>query len=360
MDFASTQSEILAFLEQAQEENLRHGQRSKGSITAFRLEKGSGPYKQWEKEPLRADDGEAASVSSNGDEDPERAPSLGPVVSRRYPHILLWANCSFITIVILGGILLGLHGRLHGAAHITLQNKMLPHDLSRPSRVQPRFPPVPAPAPYEGGLYDTLLPSPAQSPVISTQWVSALLSNKHKSQRRDASVSADAVAAASYWRKNRPETAAAELKGHSSASTPSPAEFYAWRSDMSGAQVAPSPSLYHAFQNPPALAPSLPPASVPRVKTGIPGWAHQQHPAKQGSHYSVKALGFDAFPSAEPASLSKWSPFHSVREHHVVVDPIQMTALTPEEQSALGNSFQGTDASSSNEEDLDYHRYSYP
>ena len=39
MDFASTQSEILAFLEQAQEENLRHDKKSKGSMTAFRLEK---------------------------------------------------------------------------------------------------------------------------------------------------------------------------------------------------------------------------------------------------------------------------------------------------------------------------------
>lgn len=41
MDFASTQSEILAFLEQAQEENIRHDQKTKGgSIAAFRLEKG--------------------------------------------------------------------------------------------------------------------------------------------------------------------------------------------------------------------------------------------------------------------------------------------------------------------------------
>ncbi len=41
MDFASTQSEILAFLEQAQEENLRHDQKTMGSIAAFRVEKGN-------------------------------------------------------------------------------------------------------------------------------------------------------------------------------------------------------------------------------------------------------------------------------------------------------------------------------
>ncbi|BDA50100.1 hypothetical protein COCOBI_15-2280 [Coccomyxa sp. Obi] len=360
MDFASTQSEILAFLEQAQEENLRHDQRSKGSITAFRLEKSSGPYKQWEKQPLRAEDGEAASVSSHGDEDPERASSLGRMVSRRYSHILIWANCSFIALIILGGILLGLHGRLHGSEHLLHQNKLLRHDLSHASRVEPSLPPVPAPAPYTGRMHHTLPPSPAQSPVVSTQWVSALLGTKHKSQRWDASVSANAVAAASYWRKKRSETAAGELKGHISASAPSPAVFSAWRSSVGEAQFAPGPLLQRALQLPPAVAPSLPPASVPHVKIGIPEWAHQLHSAKKGAHYSVKALGFDAFPSAEPASLSKWSPFHAVREHHVVVDPIETTALTPEQLSALGNGFQGADASSLNEEELDYHRYSYP
>ena len=67
---------------------------------------GSGPYKQWEKQPLRADDGEAASVSGDCDEDSERAASFGRMVSRRCSHIIIWANCSFIALVILGGIIL--------------------------------------------------------------------------------------------------------------------------------------------------------------------------------------------------------------------------------------------------------------
>lgn len=45
---------------------------------------------------------------------------------------------------------------------------------------------------------------------------------------------------------------------------------------------------------------------------------------------------YDAFPSAEPAALNKWSPFHAVREHHAASNPKKLAYLTPTELAALG------------------------
>ena len=50
MDYHSEQlgyhSEILEYLEQAQEEAQRQSLKSKGNISSFRLEKGAGPVRQ--------------------------------------------------------------------------------------------------------------------------------------------------------------------------------------------------------------------------------------------------------------------------------------------------------------------------
>jgi hypothetical protein len=52
--------------------------------------------------------------------------------------------------------------------------------------------------------------------------------------------------------------------------------------------------------------------------------------------HNERSPGSDPFPSVEPASLNKWSPFHAVREHHVASNPKKLAYLTPEELAALG------------------------
>ena len=60
---------------------------------------GSGPYKQWEKQPLCTDVGEAASSSVEDEEESKQHSASRTVQLRR----LLLINCTLFAVILIGG-----------------------------------------------------------------------------------------------------------------------------------------------------------------------------------------------------------------------------------------------------------------
>ena len=63
---------------------------------------GAGPYKQWEKQPLFDDNGEASSTSANEEEDLRKEHGSDRIVSKRTMQYLIWFNCALFLLVVGG------------------------------------------------------------------------------------------------------------------------------------------------------------------------------------------------------------------------------------------------------------------
>ncbi len=123
------------------------------------------------------------------------------------------------------------------------------------------------------------------APLANANWASAFLGSRYPiessagkgSQRQDASVSASAVATAAYWRKQNSERATATVSKHSSVPAPGPSQ--PWSLAEMHLHIAPGSGPPRRASFPPA--PSLPPASMPLAKPGVPAWAHKGYTPKK-------------------------------------------------------------------------------
>jgi hypothetical protein len=143
---------------------------------------------------------------------------------------------------------------------------------------------------HTGEMHLMQLLPPVESPMppmVTADWASALLgsrypvdqSSKPHSQRQEAAVSASAVEAAAYWRKQKSEIGAATLTKHSSAPAPGPSRQPPWPLFETPVHGAPDLQPQWKTSHPPA--PSLPPAILPHAMPGKAAWAHKVYAPKK-------------------------------------------------------------------------------
>lgn len=107
----------------------------------------------------------------------------------------------------------------------------------------------------------------------------------HSPHQHNPFISANAMAAAAYWRKQKLEAAAAAAtvaKEHFTTTAPVPAPTLSklWHAN---------PHMHGALSPQPIMAPAslLPPASLPSAKNvPVPAWAHKMQSAKQVNCHS--------------------------------------------------------------------------
>ncbi|CAL5222154.1 g4479 [Coccomyxa viridis] len=361
METYSDHSAILDYLAQVeQEEQLRESLKSKSGIAALRVEKGAGPYKSWEKQPLCDELGGASSSSADEDYYNDKEHSGGSIVSGKTLQYLVWFNAALFLLVVIGGTLMGAYSHPQSSVGSTRPEppgSLLRHNalLNLHSNPATRRAPAPAPMSYSGSAS-----TPHIAPAISVAApglgpAPALNAARDKfgagkraggaAQGQAAPVaSAAALAAARYWKEQQEDESEQEAghawedgdltwTGPASVQGPPPAAAWYWKNRVSGPGPRAQPHV-------PAPAPAH--ASKPSASSQEDYWARAAQYFSSAASQGMQRQTAQSTQSMEAAGSKPWQHMQgrpsSVSDPEAQPEPVERLS-NPAQQST----YSGTD-----------------